>query len=407
VKINAARFLAGFETLETMTVDPPYTRRAFTAPYQQARDWLRAQLLEAGLSVRLDAGANLIGRLEGGASTRALVSGSHLDTVVGGGRFDGILGVLAALEVARTLHDHGSRLEHALEVVDFLSEEPSDYGASCVGSRAWAGTLTPAMLEATNAQGETLAAAMVRAGGDPRALNVPLRTPSELAGYVELHIEQGRILEAAGAEIGAVTGIVAIQRHDLIWRGRADHAGTTPMNLRADAFVAASRFAVALRDLARGETGLVATVGRVAVRPNNANVVPGEVALTFEARCLEEPRLQAFTARALEFARKIALEEGIALDARLVSGAAPMQSDPRIVHAVQASSRDLGLHSLELPSGAGHDAMHVSKLCPAGMVFVPCKDGRSHDAQEFTTPDQRVRGAQVLLETLVRMDQAL
>lgn len=405
MKINALRFLARFDALERMTVEPPYTRRAFTRMYQTARAWLRDQMLGAGLSVQLDAGANLVGRLEGSTTTRALVSGSHTDTVVGGGRFDGILGVLAALEVAHTLNDNGSRLRHALEVVDYLSEEPSDYGASCVGSRAWAGTLTAAMLEATNGAGETLASAITRAGGDPRALGSALRRPAELAGYVELHIEQGRVLENANADIGAVTGIVAIERYNLEFHGRADHAGTTPMTLRADALVAASRFVTSLRDAARGERELVATVGKLSLHPNNANVVPGAALLTFEARCLETQRLQAFTARALETARGIAHEEAVTLTSSLVSKAAPLHADPRIVGAVRASS--LGLKCVTLPSGAGHDAMHVGRLCPAGMIFVPCADGRSHDPSEYSTPEQLVNGAQVLLETLVRLDDVL
>ena len=403
MKINAARFLARFDALSAITVQPPFTRRAFTAPYLEGRMWLEAQMLEAGLTVTLDAGANLIGLLEGTHSSRAIVGGSHIDTVVGGGRFDGILGVLAALEVAQTLRDYGVTLRHALEVVDFLSEEPSDYGASCIGSRAWAGTLSLAMLTATNGAGETLSAAIERMGGDVAQLERPLRSPDQLVAYVELHIEQGRVLEAAGVDIGEVTGIVAIGRYELVFTGRADHAGTTPMHLRSDALVAASRFTANLSDAARLEPAIVATVGRLEVRPNNSNVVPGVARLTFEARSLEVARLEGFCAAALELARDAATLENVRLESTLVSTAAPLIADPRVRAAIRHAAR--GVRCLELPSGAGHDAMQVGRLCPAGMIFIPCAGGRSHAQDEFSTPAQLVIGAQVLLETIVKLDR--
>lgn len=405
MKVNAERFLARFEALSAITVQPPFTRRAFTDTYLEGRMWLKAQMLEAGLSVALDAGANLIARREGTNSTRALVSGSHIDTVVGGGRFDGILGLLAALEVAQTLSDHAFELHHALEVVDFLSEEPSDYGPSCIGSRSWAGTLSSAMLEATNGAGEALGNAIERMGGDVAQLETPLRSPDQLAAYVELHIEQGRVLEAAGADIGEVTGIVAIQRFELVFTGRADHAGTTPMALRSDALVAASRFTTHLSDAARLEAGIVATVGRLEVSPNNSNVVPGSVRLTFEARSLEVTILEAFCAMALESAGHAATLEGVQLEAKLVSSAASLIADPRVRASIRHAAR--GVQCLTLPSGAGHDAMQVGRLCPAGMIFIPCRDGRSHAQDEFSTPAQLVIGAQVLLETILELDRVL
>ncbi len=365
--------------------------------------WLNAQMLEAGLSVALDAGANLIGRREGTRSSRALVTGSHIDTVVGGGRFDGILGVLSALEAAQTLADHDVQLHHALEIVDFLSEEPSDYGASCIGSRSWAGTLSGAMLKATNGVGETLSAAIDRMGGDALQLGTPLRSSDQLVAYVELHIEQGRVLESVGADVGEVTGIVAIQRFELVFTGRADHAGTTPMLMRSDALVAASRFTANLSDAARLEAGIVATVGRLAVAPNNSNVVPGSVRLTFEARSLEVARLEVFCGSALELARDAARLESVRLESTQVSTAAPLIADARVRAAIRHAAQ--GVHCLALPSGAGHDAMQVGRLCPAGMIFVPCEGGRSHSQDEFSTPAQLVIGAQVLLNTILELDR--
>jgi len=311
--------------------------------------------------------------------------------------------VLAALEVAQTLRDHGVQLHQAFEVVDFLSEEPSDYGPSCIGSRAWVGTLSPAMLTATNGAGESLGDAIQRMGGNVSQLETALRSGDQLAAYVELHIEQGRVLEAAGADIGEVTGIVAIKRFELVFTGRADHAGTTPMALRSDALVAASRFTANLSDAARLEAGIVATVGRLEVAPNNSNVVPGSVRLTFEARSLEVGHLEMFCAVALELAANAAQLERVWLESKLVSTAAPLIADARVRAAIRHAAQ--GVQCLELPSGAGHDAMQVGRLCPAGMIFIPCRDGRSHAQDEFSTSAQLVIGAQVLLETIVELDR--
>ncbi|ULH14092.1 Zn-dependent hydrolase (plasmid) [Deinococcus sp. KNUC1210] len=411
-QIGAARLLTRLEELAHLT-DParPYTRRAFTPLYEQGRAWLRAEMEQAGLTVTMDAGGNLIGRRAGSTpDAPTLLIGSHTDTVVGGGRFDGILGVLAALEVAHSLHDAGHELTHALEVVDFLSEEPSDYGASCVGSRALAGTLTPELLAQTNAHGETLEHAVRRAGGRPELLHGPLREAGSVAAYLELHIEQGPVLETAGVPIGVVSGIVGIERWELTFGGRPDHAGTTPMTLRQDALVGAAGCVSLLHRLALEadrHAPLVATVGQLRVSPGNSNVIPGEVTLIFEARALDAERLSGFVADFLEQADSLARGADVRLSAKLVSRAAPLVCGVQLQSAVRAACAELNLPCLTLPSGAGHDAMQVGLLAPAGMLFVPSVGGRSHTPEELTREADVLAGARVLLGAVLKLDEAL
>ena len=228
--LNAERLWSRVETLSRYTLPgQPWTRRAFSPLFDEARAWLRQEFQAAGLATRLDAGGNLVGARAGSDPARKpIVTGSHCDTVLSGGRYDGIIGVLAGIEVAHTLHEHGVALKHPFEVIDFLSEEPSDYGISCVGSRALSGKLDAAMLAARNPEGETLAQAIARVGGDPAALTAPLRPAGGTAAFVELHIEQGPVLEARGLPIGVVTNIVGIRRVQITVEGQPDHAGTTP-----------------------------------------------------------------------------------------------------------------------------------------------------------------------------------
>jgi N-carbamoyl-L-amino-acid hydrolase len=238
--VDGKRIWDDLMTLAAIT-DPekPYTRRSFSPRFLEGRAWLRRRFEEAGLAIRLDAGGNLIGRLEGSLAAEPILLGSHSDSVPSGGRFDGPAGIIAALEAVRGFRDQGYQPRHPIEVVDFLAEEPSEYGVSCVGSRAMAGALDDAMLASRNAAGEPLAAAIARIGGDPGRLGEARR--NSIAGYLELHIEQGVVLENSGVDLGLVTTIVGIARVEIILEGAADHAGTTPMELRRDAGLAAAR----------------------------------------------------------------------------------------------------------------------------------------------------------------------
>ncbi len=394
VKINRERYLKRFETLSRLTTDPPYTRRAFTEVYEQARAWLQQEMITAGLQVHLDGGANLIGRTEG-KRPEAIVLGSHIDTALGGGRFDGVAGVLAALEIAHTLKDHDYTLSFALEVVDFLSEEPSDYGASCVGSRAWAGALSKTMLQQTNSEGETLETAINRMGGQPS--DIPLRKVQDLVAYLELHIEQGPTLDNQKIAIGVVTGIAGIRRWEVTFEGKADHAGTTPMNIRKDALVRAGRFIASVSDVASyWEVPMVATVGKIEVSPNAANIVPGKVVLTLEARSLETRELNLFALHLKNQHRQAIFRE--------ISHSEPVMCNSVLQNVITEAAKTRGLSSTPMMSGAAHDARHIARLCPVAMLFIPCKEGRSHSPEEYVTDNDLVAGAEVLLETVLRLN---
>lgn len=408
MRIDRDRLWADLEALAGFTrADSPWTRRAFSPEFDAARAWLRAAFAEAGLAVRLDACANLIGRREGSVpGLPVLMSGSHCDTVPAGGRFDGIAGVLAALAFARALKESGTALRHPFEVVDFLSEEPSDYGTSSIGSRAIAGRLSAAQLAMTDSRGETLAQAIVRAGGDPTALDRPLRGKGEIAAYVELHIEQGRVLETAGLPIGVVDRIVGIARHALVVTGRPDHAGATPMDARLDALVGAAKVIATVDALAREMTGkphyVVATVGKLAVSPNAANAVPGRVEMVLDLRSGSDSVLQAFP-EALK--RRCDLGP-LGFEIAPISLAPATDCAPEVMAAISAAADRLGLGRRALPSGAGHDAVNAALIAPAGMIFIPCRDGRSHVPEEWSTPEQLHDGARVLAETLLELDRA-
>ncbi|RQO49203.1 Zn-dependent hydrolase [Variovorax sp. KBW07] len=390
--------------------DIPWTRRAFSAEFQQSRDWLRTQFEQAGLTVHIDAAGNLTGRREGTEpGLPPLVTGSHCDTVVGGGRFDGILGVLAGIEVAQSLQDSGVSLRHPLEVIDFLSEEPSDYGVSCVGSRAFAGTLDEAMLSLCNDAGESLAQAMRRIGAQPESVARAARGPGSIAAFVELHIEQGPVLESEGLPIGVVSHIVGIRRVAITVTGQPDHAGTTPMDIRRDALVGAARLIDAANREASAMNGsphyVVATVGRLALSPNVPNAVPGRVDMVLEVRSDSQAVLDTFPERLLTLCRN-GLEE-----LRVEASAAPLTQTPPVAcsglvqQAIAQAADGLALRHRTLPSGAGHDAMHVAAAGPMGMIFIPCLDGRSHCPEEWADREQVAVGVQVLAETLVVLDR--
>src|ERR1700674_2826576 len=261
---------------------PGWTRRVFSAPYIRSREWVADRMRNAGLKVRVDAAGNVIGTLAG-VNGQALVTGSHTDTVAGGGRFDGPLGVLGAIEAARCLRDGGLHLRHELRVVDFLGEEPNDFGISCVGSRAIAGTLSAEHLALHDPSGQALAGALASSGGDTARIKEAAWPAGDMSAFVELHIEQGPILERAGVPLGIVSGIAGIDRMLITFMGQADHAGTTPMDARHDALCAAADAVLAVERLA-ADGGGVGTAGRIEALPGALNVVPEHARLWAEFR---------------------------------------------------------------------------------------------------------------------------
>lgn len=413
--LNAERLWRRIETLSTFTLpDVPWTRRAFSPEFEQARRWLAEEFSNAGMAVRLDEGGNLVGRLPAaaGAALRApIVTGSHCDTVMMGGRFDGIIGVLAGIEVAHTLHENGIALQHPFEVIDFLSEEPSDYGISCIGSRAISGKLGPDMLAATNPQGETLAQGMRRIGARPEALIGPLRGKGSTAAFVELHIEQGPVLERSQLPIGVVTNIVGIRRVAFTVRGQADHAGTTPMDIRQDALAgaaciigAANRKASALADQPHY---VVATVGRLSLTPNASNAVPGLVEMTMEVRSDNAGVLASFPEELFAEVRPALAGLRVQADMHEVSRSQPTDCQELVMLGIEQACKRLGYASMRMPSGAGHDAVYMAATGPIGMIFIPCLQGRSHAPEEWIEPAQLLDGTRVLYQTVRVLDEQL
>lgn len=414
--LNADRLWQRVQALSEMTLpEAPWTRRAFTPLFEQARRWLRAQMEAAGMQVHLDAGGNLIGRLaprpDAPNGRRPLITGSHCDTVMMGGRFDGIIGVLAGIEVAHALHESGLALRHPLEVIDFLSEEPSDYGISCIGSRAFSGKLDARMLAATNPAGETLAEGLRRVGGDPQALGQPLRAAGSTAAFVELHIEQGPVLQTQGLPIGVVTHIVGIRRVRIVVQGQAAHAGTTPMHIRQDALAGAALVIDAARRQASAMTGtqhyVVATVGHLSLTPNASNAVPGRVEMMLEVRSDQRAVLDAFVPQLMAACAPALAQCRVRAEVQEVSLSLPTACDERVMRAIETAAAELDYPSMRMPSGAGHDAAYVAPTGPVGMVFVPCRDGHSHCPEEWLEPQQLLDGARVLCRTLMVLDETL
>ncbi len=338
------------------------------------------------------------------------MTGSHIDTVEHGGRFDGVAGVLTGLEIARTLRDHGITSRHSLEFVDFLGEEPNDFGLSCIGSRGMTGSLKIRDLARQNPRGETLGEALARAGGSPDDLGGSLRREGEIQAYIELHIEQGKLLERGRHDVSVVTEIVSIKRFRVAVTGRADHAGNTPMHDRQDALVGSARLVDWINRAARGfdaedDAYFVGTVGRFDVTPNAANIVPGGVDFTLEIRTSDPPLLERFMMMLDERWPEITGDAAITLVHEQLSDTPGSRCASTIQNAIRQASDRLGFSSIPIASGAGHDAMYVHRIAPMGMVFIPCRDGRSHCPEEWTEPAELAAGADVVLHALRRLDR--
>lgn len=390
----------------------PYTRRSFSPLFVQGRAWLAQRFVDAGLTTRVDPAGNLVGRRDAlRPDARALMVGSHTDTVPEGGRFDGIVGVLAGLEIARALADADVTLEHAFEVVDFLAEEPSDFGVSCIGSRALVGALSAEQLASTSPQGLSLGQTIRALGGDPARIGA---TPQrrDVAAFLELHIEQGPVLEATHTQVGIVTSIVGITRLEMVFDGAAAHAGTAPMRGRQDAGVAAAGAVLAVRELAQqidaaGQGYFVATCGIVDVRPGASNVVPGQARVVVDARSEFAAAMERFVDLLTVRVQAIAADSGCTLARwQLLSRNGPTACDPGLQQTFEDAAQSLGLSHRRMASGAGHDAAFVARIAPMGMLFVPCREGRSHCPEEWLEPEQLARGAEVMLAALLRLDGA-
>jgi N-carbamoyl-L-amino-acid hydrolase len=378
------------------------TRLAFSPEDVAAREFVLGLMREAGLEVRIDAVGNLLGRRDGTVrGLPPLVFGSHIDSVPEGGNYDGDVGSMAAIEVAQALHEKGYRSRHPLLVAIWCDEE-----SGLTGSAGFVGNLPPERLGVAGRDGATLAERMRRIGGDPDRLAEARHEKGSVAAYLELHIEQGGTLDEAGIPIGVVEGIVGIRHYEVTFAGFANHAGTTPMDRRRNALLAASELVLAVDRIVRSVPGRqVGTVGRLGVRPGAPNVVPGEVRLTVELRDLSMETIDTLWSRIEAEAKAIAARTGTSFSFEAEPANVAALTDPRMRAVVAEAAEALGLRHRSLPSGAGHDAQELARIAPIGMIFVPSAKGISHSPLEFTGPQDVENGANVLLQALLRLDQ--
>lgn len=376
-------------------------RLAFTPEDLQARYLVQQWMIEAGMSVRTDAAGNLIGTYAGKiAGAGAIATGSHIDTVPSGGRFDGVLGVLAGIEMVRTLRENQIQLNHPLEVIVFTDEE-----STMIGAQAMAGTV---LLDAPEryqpSVGGTIQGALERIGGDWEAITTAKR--SDIAAFVELHVEQGAVLESSGKAIGIVQGIVGMRRKAIAITGEANHAGTTPMDMRQDALVAASQVVLAVREIAlRMPSHPVATVGSLVVSPNAVNIVPGKVELSVDLRDLSKACLDMMLEQLNQRIEAIALDTHTIIEIAPLLCVEPTPAAPQIQTTLETVCQQLGLSYTHLPSRAGHDSLELGRITDMGMIFVPSQAGVSHSEAEYTSPEQCSQGANVLLQAFLELDK--
>lgn len=379
------------------------TRPAYSDAYRAAQDWLVARMAEAGLAVRVDGAGNIIGRL-GPATGPAVVCGSHIDTVPDGGAYDGALGVLAGVAVARVLAARGDSLPMAFEVIAFSDEEGAYLGEA--GARAMTGSLDmDEVLNARSADGTPMVEAIGAFGLDPMGLAGASRPAADFHAYLELHIEQGPVLDAAGLDIGVVESIVGLHTSELTFAGQASHAGTTPAPMRRDAFRAAAEAVAACFERVEScfppEARL--TFGRAEVLPGATNVVPARVVLSREIRAGSEALIASVVEETGEIAKGIAETHGVGLTLRTVSREAPAAMSETLVKVIETECRRAKVRFRRMPSGAGHDAQILAQHCPTAMIFVPSRDGISHNPDEHTDPAQIETGAKVLLATILQL----
>ena len=401
--VDGDRLIANLNQLATIGALPNggVRRLAFTPEDLQGRAQVQRWMLDAGMSTRIDAAGNLIGQLPGQQDVPALATGSHIDTVPAGGCYDGALGVLAGIEVARTLTQNGMALKHPYEVIVFSDEEDT-----MIGGRAMAGTASLDVMDYCRKDGRPIDEAIAAVGGDWDQIAKARRTCDDICAFVELHVEQGGLMEQAGADIGVVEGIVGMQRYQIAIEGQANHAGTTPMDQRQDALVAAAQIVLAVNQLATiPPSHKVATVGALRVSPNAANIVPGQVIASLDVRDLDQSEIdglvESLNHRMTDIAQ--ATRTKIVMTPQL--NVAPSPAAPSIQAAIADAAEALRLNYIYLPSRAGHDALEMGRITDMGMIFVPSIGGISHSETEYTNPQQCVAGANVLLRTLLDLDR--
>jgi len=384
------------------------SRVGFTQADLDGRAYVIGLMREAGLTVRVDPAGNIFGRRAGSEKLPVMLFGSHIDSVPHGGNYDGDVGSLGAIEVIRALNDEHLTSRHPLEVVIWTNEEGGRFYAGLFGSSAAAGILPADIAARQDEKGEKLSDWLSRMGGDASRIADAKIAPGSVAAYLELHIEQGAVLEEAKIPIGVVTGIVSISLRTCTAAGFANHAGTTPMNRRRDALTAASRAVLAVRDEIRSESGRqVGTVGWMKVEPGASNVIPGRVTFTVELRDLSTEKIGRIASSILKRFDEIGRQENVQISCGPPDLLAPALTAPAFQEAIRSSAHEAGLATLDMPSGAGHDAQNAARFAPTGMIFVPSQGGISHSPFEYTSPEQVANGAEVLYRSLLKLDGQL
>jgi N-carbamoyl-L-amino-acid hydrolase len=403
--VNSARLEQRIEKLAEYgkTSEGGVNRVAFSEEDILSRKYIISLMKDAGLMIRIDEAGNIIGSREGTDSSRSpIVFGSHSDTVPQGGKFDGAAGVLGAIECAQVLSENSVKTRHPLEVVVFADEE-----GGLIGSKAIIGTLTSEALDVTSHSGKTVREGILALGGNPDELQNVVRRKGDIAAFIEIHIEQGNTLATKEIDIGVVEGIVGINWWDVTIEGFANHAGTTPMDRRQDALLAAAHLIIAVNKVVTNIPGRqVGTVGHIRAEPGAPNVIPGKVVMSLEIRDLSAEKIDSLFQKIVKEAEAIAENTGIKISfSPIEATAVPYPTDPSIQKLIAESAQELGLSYLSMPSGAGHDAQNMAKIAPTGMIFVPSIGGVSHSPKEFTPAKDIANGANVLLHTILKIDR--
>lgn len=402
--INRERLLQHLEDLSQIGRNEAtggVNRFSFTSEEKQAIELVTTYMEEAGMVVTIDAIGNLIGTY--GEGNETIMLGSHIDTVPEGGKYDGALGVLAAIEVVHTMHEQQLIPSKKIQVVAFKDEEGTRFDFGLIGSRAMAGLLTENQLQFTDKNGISIEEAMKAFQLAPYPFEQPPR--DDIKAYLEMHIEQGKVLENEGLPVGVVTGIAAPVWLEITVTGVSEHAGATPMPIRQDALTAASEMILAIEQLLNNTTGSVATVGKLNVSPNGTNVIPGKVTFTIDLRDIDESKINVLEATILPQLQQIATRRHVTLSSKVLQRVKPAKTDAVLQQQLATSIEKQGIQPYFLVSGAGHDAMNIAEIAPIAMLFVRSKDGISHNPLEYSSAEDIVIATAIFYDTVVELSK--
>jgi allantoate deiminase len=403
--VQVGRIQRNIEEAARLNASPELgiTRFSYTEEHKRAQEYVIEEMKAAGLEIRIDAVGNIFGRREGAVpGRRPVLIGSHIDTVKNGGAFDGMAGLAVGLEIARVLQEMNAQTTHPVEIISIVEEEGGRFSSGLLGSRTMAGRVSRKDLDNfSDEDGVTIAEAMKDFGLDPERLQEAVLSPQEIEAYIELHIEQGPVLENEGLDLGIVDSIVGITAYEVEINGRPDHAGTTPMNMRYDALAAASRIIQGIRGFAGEKNdGTVATVGKLELSPGAVNIVPGRVVFTFESRSKNFSSVEDVVKKINVLLQHVCEGDGLSYSMKKLVELEPTPMNGEIVSRLEQSAKELGIPHRKMHSGAGHDAMFMAGITKAGLIFVPSKNGRSHCPEEWSEYEKIARGAELILDAL-------